>query len=41
VTRARGANVASAGASQALGYDVKELGRDQGKLTARLEASRD
>jgi hypothetical protein len=31
----------SAGASQQLGYDVKELGRDRGRLTAYLDASRD
>ena len=34
-------SLTSAGASRKLGYDVKELGRDQGKLTACLEASRD
>ncbi len=34
-------SLTSAGASRRLGYDVKELGRDQRRLTAYLEASRD
>ncbi len=34
-------SLTSAGASRELGYDVKELGRDQGKLTAYLDSSRD
>jgi len=36
-----GYSLTSAGASKELGHDVKELGRDQGKLTAYLDASRD
>jgi hypothetical protein len=34
-------SLTSAGASKELGYDVKELGRDRGKLTAYLDSSRD
>jgi Domain of unknown function (DUF4825) len=34
-------SLTSAGASAQLGYDVKELGRDQGKLRAYLESTRD
>jgi uncharacterized protein DUF4825 len=34
-------SLTSAGASKALGYDVKELGRDQGKLGAYLDLARD
>lgn len=31
----------AAGASEQLGYDVKDLGRDQSKLTAYLDSNRD
>ena len=34
-------SLTAAAASQNLGYDVKELGRDQSRLTAYLDASRD
>ena len=34
-------SLTAAGASKELGYDVKDLGRDQGKLSAYLDSSRD
>ena len=34
-------SLTAADASKELGYDVKDLGRDQGKLTAYLDSSRD
>jgi hypothetical protein len=37
----RAYSLTSAGASKELGYDVKELGRDQGKLGAYLASARD
>ena len=34
-------SLTAAGASEELGYDVKDLGRDQSKLRAYLDSSRD